>query len=368
MAGYSFSRQTHEKEEDKPVAIQELNCLNAPVHDSERFNTLIKSAEAALYARDLGNLRGSEATPDIMVDKVKALLAQYETSPLTLEIIKGEDLLKRGLGMMHAVGKGAQSPPSLVWVSYSGDPANTSKVLTVIGKGLTFDTGGLNLKPTGSIENMYLDKSGACGALGVLKWALDTRAKVNLSIGLGLVENAISSRSYKPHDILTSLKGLTVEVGNTDAEGRLVLGDVFTYVQRKLQPTVMVDMATLTGACVVALGEETAGAMGNSDALISKLKKAGESVDEQIWHLPITEEHKEALKSKVADLSNTGESKYGGAGKGAAFLQRFVEKDIEWAHLDIAGPGMSKKARGQFSAGCTGFGTQLLTRYILDQW
>lgn len=348
--------------------VTEINCVDPPKHDSERLNRVIKSAEAALYARDLGNMRGSEGTPDVMVDKVKALIAQYESLPITLEIIKGEDLVKRGLGMMYAVGKGAMSPPSLVWVSYAGDQENSSKVLTVIGKGLTFDTGGLNLKPTGHIEDMYLDKSGACGALGVLKWVLDTKAKVNLSVGLGFVENAIDSRSYKPNDILTSLKGLTVEVGNTDAEGRLVLGDVFTYVQRKLKPTVMVDMATLTGACVVALGEQTAGAMGNSEELIASLKKAGEAVDERIWHLPITEEHKETIKSKYADISNSGSSKYGGAGKGAAFLARFVEKDTKWAHLDIAGPAMISKSRGQFSAGCTGFGTQLLNRYILDQW
>ena len=257
LSGYSFSRKTHEKPEDKPVEVTELNCIGAPAHDSVRFDKVMKSAEAALFARDLGNLRGSEATPDVMVDKVKALVDAYQSLPITMEIISGEDLQKRGLGMIYAVGKGAVSPPSLVWVSYTGDTEHADKVLSVIGKGLTFDTGGLNLKSTGHIEDMYLDKSGACAALGVLKWVLDTKAKVNLSMGVGLVENAIGNRSYKPKDILTSLKGLTVEVGNADAEGRLVLGDVFTYVQRKVKPTIMVDLATLTGACIVALVPST---------------------------------------------------------------------------------------------------------------
>jgi leucyl aminopeptidase len=252
-----------------------------------------------------------------------------------------------------------------VVLKYTANESEDSKI-ALVGKGLTFDTGGLNLKPTGNIEDMYLDKSGACAVLGTLRWAVETNFPVNLVCTLALAENAISSKSYKPLDIVTSLKGKTVEIGNTDCEGRLCLADALTYTQANYKPNTVIDLATLTGACVVALGEETAGAFGNSD-LIARLCKAGKYYQEDIWELPICKEHEEAIKGKVADICNKGKSRYGGASTAAAFLRHFVEKDVEWAHLDIAGPAMNKAQRGQFSPGGTGFGVQLLTRFLIEE-
>ena len=174
------------------------------------------------------------------------------------------------MGLFHAVGRAALSEPRLIVVKYEGDPDNKD-CIALVGKGLTYDTGGLNLKPTGSMENMYGDKNGACAVLGALHGVLNSQPKINIVFALGIAENAISSRSYKPGDILKSMKGLTVEIGNTDAEGRLVLADTFTYVQREFKPTELIDLATLTGACMVALGSETAGLFSNNDVMASAL-------------------------------------------------------------------------------------------------
>lgn len=200
------------------------------------------------------------------------------------------------MGLFHAVGRAALSEPRLIVVKYEGDTDNKD-CIALVGKGLTYDTGGLNLKPTGSMENMYGDKNGACAVLGALHGVLNSQPKINIVFALGIAENAISSRSYKPGDILKSMKGLTVEIGNTDAEGRLVLADTFTYVQREFKPTEMIDLATLTGACMVALGSETAGLFSNNDEIASSLLKSGTKVFEPLWRLPITQEHRDAMKS-----------------------------------------------------------------------
>lgn len=234
----------------------------------------------------------------------------------------------------------------------------------MVGKGVTFDTGGLNLKPTGFMEDMYGDKGGACAVIGALHGCLELRPKKNILFAVGLAENAIDARSYKPGDIITSMKGLTVEIGNTDAEGRLVLADCFTYVQQEFKPKTMINLATLTGACLVALGHDTAGLFSNSDQLSEELLKSSEATFEPLWRLPINEEHHEAMKGKFSDLNNMGSTRYGGASQAAAFLERFVDKSTNWAHLDIAGPAIRKSAKPPMCADGTGFGTQLLLHYL----
>lgn len=371
LANYDYSLKTIEKktpeQEDEPekgpTYIENLN-LSYNFASDEHFKYSISSAENSLYARDLANTRGSVATPDFIHQKVLELVNTHKNS-IEIEVIEGEALQNQGLSLLYNVGKGAQSQPRLIILKYLGNKEN-KETLALVGKGLTFDTGGLNLKPTNSIEDMYLDKSGACAALGAFKWAVENNIKINLVCTLALAENAISSRSYKPLDIITSLKGKTVEIGNTDAEGRLCLADALTYTQQKYNPSTIIDLATLTGACVVALGEETAGAFGNNSELIGKLKNAGSFYQEKIWEMPINEEHEKTIKGKSADISNIGKSRYGGACSAAAFLKHFIEKGVDWAHLDIAGPAMSKSDRGQFSAGGTGFGVQLLTRFMLN--
>ena len=361
LSNYKYDRKTKDPEDEEPEysQIDRLNVLNANVTDSDQMERVLSSARCALFAREIANTRGSEATPCYIEDRAREICD-------TLEVIRGDDLLAQDMNMLHAVGRSAQSPPRMIHMKHEGAPGSDYK-LAVVGKGVTFDTGGLNLKPSNFIEDMYLDKSGACVTLGLFKWIKEMNIPINISCVLALAENAIDSKSFKPSDIITSKKGITVEIGNTDAEGRLCLGDAMTWVQQHESPKEMVDIATLTGAVLVALGEETAGLFGNDKPFLNELIKSGEYFQEDFWHLPITKEHRESIKGKTADISNTGSTRWGGSSTAAAFLERFVEKDVKWAHMDIAGAGMSSKERGQFSAGGTAHSLQALTRYIMKQ-
>lgn len=227
-----------------------------------------------------------------------------------------------------------------------------------MGKGITFDAGGLNIKLTGSMETMYCDKGGACAVLGALLGCLELGIKKNIIFSMAFAENAIGSRCYKPSDILTSLSGLTVEVGNTDAEGRLVMADTMTYVQRNFAPKKVIDLATLTGGALRALGN-TMGALFSNDADLAKLLlDRSHEMFEPLWQLPITKEARDDIVGRVADINNTGTNPLGAAAKAAAFLERFVEGGTKWAHLDIAGGAfMSIKAEPPLCQDATGFGT-----------
>lgn len=230
-----------------------------------------------------------------------------------VRVIKGQELVDLNMNLFHSVGKSAMSEPRAIFIRYQGNKDSSDVDLALIGKGVTFDTGGLNLKPTGSMEDMYGDKNGACAVLGALHGCLDMQPAINIVFAVGLAENAIDAKSYKPGDIITSMKGLTVEIGNTDAEGRLVLADTMTYVQREFTPKRMIDLATLTGAVKVALGNETAGLFANNDDLAGSLLESSTNTFEPLWRLPIMKEHHESMKRTQSDLSNKGKSPYGGS-------------------------------------------------------
>ena len=295
-------------------------------------------------------------------------LADGHDKVLETRILRADQLQNLGMNLFYNVGKGAISQPRCVIVNYQGDPSRPDEVdFALVGKGVTYDTGGLNLKPTGYMEDMYGDKGGSCAVIGALQGTLELGFKKNIIFACGFAENAIGNGAYKPGDIIKGMNGLSVEIGNTDAEGRLVLADTFTYVQKEFKPKQMVDLATLTGACLVALGNETAGLFSNDDAITDELIKAADQSFEPVWHLPIQDEHKEAIKGQFGDISNTGKSRYGGASTAAAFLLRFVEKDVKWAHLDIAGPAMAKAAKPPVCADNTGFGAGLLLNFIKNK-
>ena len=283
-----------------------------------------------------------------------------------VRVIRGADLQKLGMNLFFAVGQGAEHEPRCVAVHYNGNPDSADVDVALVGKGLTYDTGGLNLKPTGSIETMYGDKNGACAVIGALHATLKLKPKKNIVFACGFAENAIDSKSYKPSDIIKSMKGLTVEIGNTDAEGRLVLADTFTYVQREFKPKKLIDLATLTGACMIALGSDTAGMFANDDSFAKQIEESSKRAFEPVWRLPIMDEHREAMKADAADLNNKGKTRYGGASQAAAFLERFIEKDTKWVHLDIAGPAMKSAAKAPDCANGNGFGTQLLIDYLVN--
>jgi leucyl aminopeptidase len=261
------------------------------------------------------------------------------------------------------VNKGSRNEPKLIIVKYSGGSKN-EPYTAVIGKGITFDTGGLNLKPTGYIETMRTDMSGTAATIGILKNVLALSIKKNIVFAMALAENAIGSGSFKPGDVLRSYNGRTVEIDNTDAEGRLVLADAISYVVRNYKPKTIIDLATLTGACVVALGYDYSGLMSNNDELAKKLLISAQETDDRAWQLPIYPELKDHVKSQIADIKNTGLKGAAGALSAGEFLRQFIE-DAKWAHLDIAGTAFVKEGnRFYFGHGATGAGVRLVTDFL----
>lgn len=260
-ADYDCRSKKHGKVISK-VSITTSNQRSVLDDPSNQF--WVASAKATKYARDLTNTRGSIATPDYMEDQVRKLI-EGKPNIADFRVIKGQQLVDLGMNLIYNVGKGAISEPRCITVLYKGDPSVDEVDIAFVGKGVTYDTGGLNLKPTGSIEDMYYDKAGACAVMGALHGAMELGIKKNIVFAMGFAENAIDATSYKPMDIIKSMKGITVEIGNTDAEGRLVLADIFTFVQKNYKPKKLVDLATLTGAIMVALGQETAGLFSNDD-------------------------------------------------------------------------------------------------------
>jgi leucyl aminopeptidase len=261
---------------------------------------------------------------------------------LKTTVLDEKDMKKEGLGLILAVGQGAVHQPRLIIAEYHGDPKSKERI-ALVGKGIVFDSGGMNLKPTGYIEDMKTDMAGAATCFGAFKSAVELKLKKNVILVMCCAENAISNTAFKPGDMFIAYNGLGVEITNTDAEGRLVLADGLAYVQKNFKATTIIDLATLTGACMVALGFTTAGLFCNDKKLRDDLIETGEETGERIWELPVFDEHRESMKSKVADLKNSEAKGYGGASKAAAFMEKFIEENTKWAHLDIAGPAEGKK-------------------------
>ncbi|MEF3254969.1 MAG: leucyl aminopeptidase family protein, partial [Deferribacterales bacterium] len=282
--------------------------------------------------RDLINTPPNELTPENFVKFIKENLAPK----IELTVLNHEEIKKNGLNLIDAVGSGSQHKPFLVKLSYIGNPDKDKKI-ALVGKGVTFDSGGTNLKPTGSIETMKSDMSGAAIVFGVINTLAELTSDVNLVVFIPLVENTIGATAYRPGDIIKSYSGKTVEILNTDAEGRLILADALAMAVKE-NPSLIIDVATLTGACVVALGSFIAGYFTNNEQYAVKMEKAFKENYEDIWRLPLYDRYKDRLKSKVADLQNISKKRTeAGAIMGALFLQEFIE-DYPWIHIDIAGP------------------------------
>ncbi|KRX08256.1 hypothetical protein PPERSA_01186 [Pseudocohnilembus persalinus] len=346
--------------------IQNINVLNQDFNAQDELAKFrLISAQSALYARELGNHRANYGNTEYFEDLCHNLIAEYPG--LEINKVKGEQLLEQGMNLHYCVGKGSKNPPMAINLTYKGNPSS-EEFIALVGKGLTFDAGGLNIKPTGFMETMYIDKQGACNVLGILKGVLDSKLKVNLTCTIGLAENFISSTSYRPSDIIKAKNGITVEIGNTDAEGRLVLADSICWTNslgKKI--THMFEFSTLTGACAIALGNKTAGIFTNTDELAQELIQSGKQVSEQMWQLPIFDDHREAMKGTFSDLNNSGKTRFGGASQAAAFLENFFDKDQKWAHIDIAGPCDTASKSGYYSPGSTAFGVETLLNYLRQQ-
>ncbi len=370
LGTYKFDKYKTKKEENDYKGLEVVEYANA----DEKAVLLGKVlAEAQNFARDLVNTPPNEINPETFAKIAKEIADQYG-----FEIdIKDPCWVEKEMPGLWAVGKGSAVKPRFIHIRYKPQ-GEAKKKLAFVGKGLTFDSGGLNIKPEQFMKTMKMDKAGACAVLGVFK-ALGELKKLGLAPEnveihgfVGAAENMPDGNSYRPDDVIRMRNGKTVEVGNTDAEGRITLGDVLTYASEQ-QPDKIVDMATLTGACVVALGEYTAGIFGNEQEFIDQYLELTKKTGERMWQLPLDDELlREEIKSDIADISNLGKSRYGGAITAAMFLQEFVgEKDgkqIPWIHIDIAGPAWARKPYlWHPKTGGTGFGVRTAVEFILKE-
>lgn len=355
-ASYLFTKY---KKENGQTPLKKLFLANGGASELSEFKRAGLIAEGAHLARDLVNTNADEATPEFLAMAARKIAKR--SSNIKVKVFDKKLLEKEGLSMLLTVGRGAANDPRLIILEYRGNPKDKEKTV-LVGKGITFDTGGLNLKPTGSIESMKNDMGGAAAVLGTLLAVANLKLKVNVAAVVASAENAIDAASYKPGDIYPTRSGKTVEIGNTDAEGRLVLADALSYTVDKLKPSEIIDFATLTGAMVIALGDEMSGMMSNNDKLAEKLVKAGERSFERVWRLPLVPEYRERLKSDIADLKNIG-GRAGGSIIAGHFLQEFV-KDVPWAHIDIAGTAHIAKAQRYVPKLATGVGVRLIIDYL----
>jgi leucyl aminopeptidase len=364
LRSYRFDRyRTKEKAEDKP----KLAALSVQVADQAKaraaFAPLKATAEGIFLTRDLVSEPANVLTPAEMAERCKKLTELG----VKVEVLGPAALAKLGFGAMLGVAQGSAQEPRLVVMHWHGAGTRRSrKPLVFVGKGVTFDTGGISIKPAAGMEDMKWDMAGAGAVVGLMATLAGRKAKVD-AIGLvGLVENMPSGAAQRPGDVVTSYSGQTIEVLNTDAEGRLVLADVLWFAQEKFDPAFMVNLATLTGAIIVALGHEHAGLFSNDEELAQKLLAAGLETGEKLWRMPLGEAYDRAIKSDIADMKNIG-GRYGSAVIAAQFIQRFVNGK-PWAHLDIAGTAWSSKDAPCTPKGATAYGVRLLDRLVRDHY
>ncbi|GEM_PF-4485822 len=320
--------------------------------------------ECVYRARDIVNLSLAEKSPLRVVEEVKKDIQGL--SNINIKIIRGKELIKEKLNLVYEVGKGSDNEPCVLILEYL--PLKKNEVdFAIVGKGVVFDAGGYNIKLK-MMEEMRFDLSGGVAALYSLIGLARKEIKKNVICAVPLVENLVSGGSYKPGDVLFAYNGKSVEIANTDAEGRLILADVIAYVQEKYRIRCLIDIASLTLACMIALGRDIAGIMGNDKELIKKFMEVGERIGENVWEFPLIEEYfANMLESKIADIRSLPYDPWAGSIIGGMFLKFFVNKNIRWVHLDIAGPCYTTKPKFIYSAGATGFGVRLLTKVIEEE-
>jgi len=315
-------------------------------------------AKGVILARDLSNAPSNELTPKRLAKHAKELANSHG---LKLTVLDKEELKQQGFGGLMAVGQGSAQTPRFIILEY-GEAGPDHPTICLVGKGVTFDSGGISIKPAEAMDEMKMDMSGAAAVLGTLQIVSKLKLPLHVVGLIGAAENMPSSTAYKPGDIIRTLSGKTIEVLNTDAEGRIILADALFYAQR-YQPAAIIDLATLTGAIMVALGTYAIGLFSNDSALAAKVKQAGETANERVWELPLWDEYRELVKSEIADVKNTA-GRYGGSITAAAFLETFVGS-LPWVHLDIAGTAWGTGSL-QPAKGATGSGVRLLVQLLRD--
>ena len=362
LGTYVFNRhkseETRKKEKiiDEVYVLTQAGKLNAAATGILRGETV---SEAVVFSRDLVNEPPSITTPTHLGEVAKGLAKGVVA--ITCVVFGKKEMETLGMGGILGIARGSDEEPKFIKLSYKG---GGRKTIALVGKGVTFDTGGLSLKPSQGLEIMKLDMAGGAAILGIFKALPILKPKVNIIGLISACENMPSGKAIKPGDVVRAMNGKTIEILNTDAEGRVVLADALSYAVEKIKPDAIIDLATLTGACIVALGEEIAGLFANDAKLAAVLKDAATASGEHVWELPLAAEYKETFKSTVADIKNISGKKYGGAISGALFLQEFVPDTIPWAHLDIAGPAFAEKDAPLTPQGGTGFGVRMLLQFL----
>jgi leucyl aminopeptidase len=359
LSDYSFNN--YKRDEDR----NDLNQVRIYIRNDMKNNQKIIRhsvvvSDAVIFTRNISNLPPNDCSPKDLATLSKKL---SENQKVKVRVIEKEEMKSYGFEGILAVGKGSASSPKLIVLEYSGTTKN--RPIVIVGKAVTFDTGGISIKPSEKMEEMKFDKCGGCNVLGIIKAVSDLGLDTSVIGIIPAVENMPSGSSYRPGDIIKMYNGKTVEVVNTDAEGRIILGDALSFAVKTFAPKAIIDMATLTGAAIIALGTNVAALVGNNDDLVTKILEYSNQTGEKIWQLPLFEEYKEQLKSSNADMKNIG-GRPAGAITAAAFLSSFVE-ETPWVHLDIAGTAWTQdgtKEKSYNPKGATGFGIRTIVKYI----
>jgi leucyl aminopeptidase len=360
LRAFRYDRyKTRLKDKQKPT-LKKVTIVGGGDGAAKRWDSRYAAVyEGVLLTRELVTEPANIIYPQSFVERV---LASVDGIGLEVQVLDGPAMAKLGMGALLGVNQGSAREPRMLVLRWNGGAKGTAPV-AFLGKGVTFDTGGISIKPAANMEAMKWDMGGAGAVVGAMKALALRKAKANVIGVCGLVENMPDGNAQRPGDVVTTMSGQTAEVINTDAEGRLVLCDVMTWTQKTAKPKVMIDLATLTGAMVISLGHEMAGIFANDDGLADTLIAAGKTSTDYLWRMPLGEAYDRLIDSHIADMKNVG-PREGGSITAAQFLQRFVDDGVKWAHLDIAGMAWSDKAKPTYDKGATGFGVRLLDEYI----
>ncbi len=357
LTNYAFTELKHDALKDHPsVLLEKVGLIGVEKKEEaflERLHTIASSVE---FVRNLVNRNADDKLAVILKEALPSFKKQ-----LKVELFGKKELEKEKMGLILAVSRGSEIDPCLIQVSYRGNPKSKEHVV-LVGKGITYDTGGLSIKPTDGMLDMKCDMAGAAMMLGTIRAVADLGLKINVTVLAPMAENCIDSKSYKLGDVYRSYSGKMIEINNTDAEGRLVLADALSYAVKHLKPTMIIDAATLTGAIIMAIGSDMAGLFATEEKLAKELLAASEETGEGLWRMPLVADYKDAFKSDVGDMVNSG-GREAGAVKAALFLQEFVG-DVDWAHIDIAGPAYLTKPKHYNTAKGTGYGVRLLVEFL----
>jgi leucyl aminopeptidase len=364
LRNYRFDKYKTKDKPEQKLSLAELTIVVAgPAEARRAYEKLAPTIDAVFFTRDLVSEPANVLYPVEFARRAKEL----SKLGVKVQVLGEAEMKKLGLNVLLAVGQGSARESQLLVMTWMNGPKN-QKPVALIGKGVCFDTGGISLKPAGGMEDMKWDMGGAGAVVGAMKLIAGRKAKANVVAVCALVENMPDGNATRPGDVVKSLSGQTVEIINTDAEGRLILCDAMWYCQEKFKPQAMVELSTLTGAIIISLGHERAGLFSNNKQLSDRLRAAGSQIGEKLWRMPLGPAYDKLIESEIADMKNVSNGRDGGSITAAQFLQRFVQEGVAWAHIDIAGVAWSNKGNSTMPKGATAYGVRLLDKLIADNY